>query len=196
MRAIKHFLQHNALLSTCVFFIALISFSIIFMLHQSDHSTQTLAVTQQKIDAYMNNATYTNYNKQGQLSAHISALHTRHYPKNNAAYYDHPRVLMYTKKHLPWYITADHGRSHHGDDHVLLYGHVIVTQPQTSQTILTTISTDKLYVRPELQTAHTSDPVTITRPGSTTSAIGLTANFKTGIFKLLSKAKGHYEQQP
>jgi lipopolysaccharide export system protein LptC len=169
---------------------SLLSFWI--MLSHNASSSVTSKVEAGNPDAYMVNATYKMFNEKGELHARIFSPHMTHYPHNNSAYFLKPRILMYTTKQQPWYVNAEHGRSRDGNAWVYLWGHVVVHQPETPKTINTRITTSTLTVYPNKEIATTNKPVTITRPGSITQAIGLNANFKTGIFKLLSNSEGDY----
>lgn len=157
---------------------------------QNDETEQTLIAHP---DGYMTNATYQDYNSQGELHALLNTPKMTHYPDNDTTQFLAPDVMMYTSQQVPWHITAEHGQSKQGTEKVLLWGNVIIHQPYRPGFPETTIKTSQITVYPDEQYAHTKKAVTIKRPGSTTDAIGLDADFKTGIFKLLSNSRGRYE---
>lgn len=164
----------------------------LMMGHYHHEITKPQHTSTQSPDAFMNNVHYRNFNPQGLLSGQITSPKAVHYPKENVTVFTKPKVLLKTSNDKPWYVTANNGRSRDGDREVFLWGNVLVHQPATKTTINTVIKTTQLTIHPNQETASTTQPVTIIRPGSHTHAIGLKANFKTGVFQLLSHARGNY----
>ncbi len=144
-------------------------------------------------DAYMDQAYYQNYDSEGKLHARLSTPRMTHYPDNDSAQFIDPKMILLTKKNILWHISAKSGQSMQGTKKVLLWNNVIIHQPKQANDAETTVKTSQLTVYPELQTADTKQSVKITRPGSITTAVGMRANFKTGVFELLSQSRGQYD---
>lgn len=152
----------------------------------------SLARPSHEPDAYMTNLNYQAFNNDGLLHVHLKAPRMSHFPNDNSSQFLKPDVIMYTDSGIPWQVTSDHGRSKQGSKKIYLWGNVVIHQPSRPGLPETTIKTSQITVYPERQFAETKKDVEILRPGSKTSATGLQANFKTGIFKLLSNSRGHY----
>lgn len=144
-------------------------------------------------DAYMEQVNYQEFNSEGRLHAQLTTPRLTHYPDNDTTLFLKPNMRLITKKNIHWHVTALHGQSDKGSEKVLLWDNVVIHQPKQPDNPETTIKTSQLTVYPDKQTAETKQAVRIMRPGSITTAVGMTANFKTGVFKLLSQSKGHYE---
>lgn len=152
----------------------------------------TIKPAKHEPDAFMTQLNYQAFNKKGKLQVHLKAPEMSHYPLDNSSQFLKPNVVMYTDGGIPWHVSADHGRSKQGSKKIYLWGHVVIHQPNRPGLPETTITTSQMTVYPDKQYAETNKDVVITRPGSKTSATGLQADFKTGIFKLLSNSRGHY----
>ncbi|MDF1759533.1 MAG: LPS export ABC transporter periplasmic protein LptC [Coxiellaceae bacterium] len=183
--------KSNQQLTLWSIIIALSALGVYLIFHslESKPTKQTLA---SHPDAYMVNAVYEDYDDDGRLHAFLKTPKMTHFPDKDSAQFLTPDVIMYTAAHVPWHVTAQHGRSQHGTSKVFLWGDVIIHQPTRSGLPETTIKTSQMTIYPDRQYAETKKPVTIIRPGSITQGIGLKANFKTGIFQLLSHSRGQY----
>ena len=76
---------------------------------------------------------------------------------------------------VPWYITAEHGKTKNGSKRVYLWGHVVIHQPPKKGYPETTIYTSKLTVYPQKSMAKTKERVKIKRPGTLIKGKGMTA---------------------
>lgn len=168
-------------------------FSTIIMVHSSHHRMQQRATLDRRPDTFMTNVNYYQYDDQGLLQSHLATPKVVHFPHKNTARFEKPRMMIYTEQHIPWYISADHGKSQQGVGQVYLWDHVVVHQPQEPNRAATTINTSRMTFYPQKSYAQTDQNVTITRPGSIVRAQGMTADFKQGIITLLSHSRGIYE---
>ena len=166
--------------------------SVIFMLIRNDQ-TQDIQKKTGGINAFMTNATYTQFNKLGQLHTRMQTPNMEHYTENDTSFFIKPRILIYTSNRIPWHIKSDYAKSKHGMKKVYLWGNVVLHQPQLENYPETTILTSTLTVYPKRSFAETDQEVTIHRPSSVIKGKGVTANFKTGIIKLLEQSRGVYE---
>lgn len=178
-----------------LFLIAVACLSTILMVHSNHHRIQERATLDRRPDTFMTNVNYYEYNNQGLLHSELQTPKIMHYPHNNAARFQKPTMMIYTSEHIPWYVSADNGKSQNGIDWVYLWGHVVVHQPQEPNNPETTIKTSAMTFYPRKSYAQTDENVTITRPGSIVKAKGMNADFKKGIITLLSHSRSIYVPQ-
>jgi lipopolysaccharide export system protein LptC len=148
------------------------------------------------LDGYMINATYTQYDEQGQVHTLMHAAKMTHYDKDNTSYFTQPEVLIYSRQRIPWTIEAEQGKAIHNSDQVILWGSVRIHQSPQPHYPETTISTASMTVYPHRAYAETDQPVLIIRPNTRVEAVGIQADFRQGIFKLLSAVRGQYAPPP
>ncbi len=149
---------------------------------------------QHKPDAFMEDATLYQYDQMGMLHSRLEASQTIHIPFQNSTTFSNPHFLIYTSQRLPWYISSKQGRSHHGTDWVYLWQNVVLHQPASQTYPATTIQTPNVTVLPQKSLAKTKANVTIIRPGTKIKSVGMQANLKTNVVKLLSHSHGSYEE--
>ncbi len=164
--------------------------SLLLMLHGAKN--KPVNKMHKQLDAYMNNAHFTEYNQQGQVHSTLASPNVSHYQQNSIAFFNKPNIMFYTQTRIPWHINADHGKTKQGSKQVYLWGHVVIHQPPKKGYPETTIYTTKLTVYPQKSLAKTKQNVTIKRPGTLIKGRGMTANFKTGTYQLLSQSQAFY----
>ena len=145
------------------------------------------------LDGYMINAHYTQYDNQGQVHILMQTPKMTHYAQDSTSYFENPEVLAYSKRRIPWTINAQKGTAIHNSEQVDLSGDVIIHQAPQPASPETTIRTTEMTIFPHRSYAETDQPVIITRPDAQIEAVGMQADFKTGIFTLLTSVKGSYE---
>ena len=177
----------------CLLLIIAACISTALLVHSRRHSLHRPTHLNQKPDAFMTDASYFEYDKQGNLHSHLSTTKILHYRSKNSSRFEHPKMMVYTDQHVPWYVSADHGRSHDGVKWVYLWDHVSLHQPDRPNNPETTINTSEMTVFPTKSFAKTDQNVTIVRPGSAVEATGMHADFKRGVITLLSHSRGVYE---
>lgn len=175
--------------------VTLSTLAFLLLLSHPQFEPSTKKTNASQPDSFIKMAFIKHFDKQGKLHAQMSSPKMTHITSNNTTLFDQPNILLYTAHQTPWHVKARHGKSTRGKETIYLWGDVVLHQPKSAQEPETTITTTALTIHPTPQTANTNQPVTIKRPGAITNAIGLTANFKTGIIKLLSHAKGHYDPE-
>ncbi len=174
-------------------FISLLGLSIWFYFPNWHGSTKKISQPlEQEIDGYMIEAHYTQYDNQGQIHMTLYSPRVNHYVQNNSSAFEKPQVLAYNQKRIPWTIRADQGTSIRDSEQVDLYGNVIIHQAPQGQNPETTITTTAMTIYPHRSYAMTDKPIVIVRPDTHVDAIGMQADFKLGIFKLLSSVRAIY----
>jgi lipopolysaccharide export system protein LptC len=154
--------------------------------------TPSKPATEQTLDGYMTQAHYTQYDNQGQVHMSLYSPKVTHYVQNSTSYFEKPEVLAYNQKRIPWTIRADRGTAIRDSEQVDLNGNVIIHQAPQPQYPETTITTTAMTIYPHRSYAVTDQAIVITRPDTRVDGVGMQADFKTGIFTLLSSVKAIY----
>lgn len=144
-------------------------------------------------DSFMVNATYLRMDQNGNLHNKIFVTKMLHYTNNNMSDFTNPKVIIYGKDQSPWNITANYGQSEAGIEKVYLWNNVKIHQAASTNNSEMTITTTKLTIFPQTQSAETDQPITIIQPGEQVNSVGLKANLQKGEVQLLSQAKGVYQ---
>jgi lipopolysaccharide export system protein LptC len=144
------------------------------------------------LEGYMVEAHYTQYDNQGQIHMVMHTPKMTHYEQESTSYFEKPEILTYTQKRIPWTINAEKGVAIHDSEQVNLTGNVVIHQAPQPGYPETTITTTEMTIFPHRSYAETHQPVLIIRPDSRIEAVGMQADFKTGLFTLLTSVKGSY----
>ncbi|MCX7120395.1 MAG: LPS export ABC transporter periplasmic protein LptC [Gammaproteobacteria bacterium] len=171
----------------------LICIGSIFILHRT--SKPAHPAQKKIIDSFVLNASYTEFNQDGQVKTKMSAAKVIHFIPDNTTHFTKPVMLTYMDNRDPWHITADKGNANKTGSEIILKGHVIVKKLPTEKQESLTITTSELAIFPKESRAVTKQAVTLTRPGTVIHATGFTANLKTGQYQLLSKSTVIYQPE-
>lgn len=141
--------------------------------------------------SYMTDVTITRMNvdtgkPQDQLQTPVMV----HSALNGKTTMDHPHFIIFQPIGEPWQLSGDHGQTNNSIDILDLWGNIVLTQPPSSQNETMTITTSAVTIYPKQKYADTKQPVVGIQPGSTLQAIGMHADFKTGMIYLLSNVHG------
>jgi lipopolysaccharide export system protein LptC len=172
---------------------------------------------QQYPDAFFVNAKTIQYNEQGNLS-HVVISDRANYFEPKASTPEsytlltEPRFTFYdvggnnsnnnektltTKdpsQKIAWYASSKVAKSANNDEEILLSGNVsLIQQQDTDNTVPTTIHSEELLIKPNLQYAETNKPVIIKSASSVTTSTGLTLSLDTNTVELLSNVRSRYE---
>lgn len=174
-----------------IILIVSITISSIFMLrtHQPNHTEKP---EPSNYNAFMMDVSYTDFNDKGLLHSHSTSPKILRFEKNNLAFVDAPNITIYTNDGIRWDISAQHGESLEDGKKFFLWGNVKLHQPSQLSHPETTITTHEITFYPKTSFARTNKMATLIRPDATITGVGATADFKTGIFKLLSQSEGVY----
>ena len=175
-----------------LFFIIAVSITTLLILGK-DGDELTASNANTKPDAFMLDVNYAEYDDTGHLHSHLLTPKIIQYPYQNAADFINPNFMIYTEKHVPWYISADFGKSFDGIKTINLRNNVVIHQPSQPSAPETTITTETATVYPDKSMASSQDNVIVVRPDSWVRAKGMETNFKTGVIKLLSHSRGIYD---
>ena len=161
--------------------------SLYFMLNSQIKKPGTL--NQNTPDKIISKLNFSEYNLQGQRVQHITANSATHIQKENTTYMVQPRMQIKDDQSMYWHISAKKSHSIHGADIIVAEGNVVLQHATHGNDLATKIQTSWLSLNQKTHLGYTNQNVTITRPDSITTGRGMTANFKTGTYKILHDAK-------
>lgn len=104
---------------------------------------------------------------------------------------DSPRLIIFHEGQ-PWLLEAAYGKFTEENRHLLLWDNVIVSSMNDSDR-QTTMTTEKLEIKPEEKYAYTQEPVKISSPSGEILATGMIANFSEKQITLLSEVQGTHD---
>ncbi len=168
----------------------------IWIILSNNHVSQ-LSTSGEILDGFMTQAYYTQYDaRTGKIHTQIYSPKMTHYNRNNTSYFSQPHLLLYANNNSNWQVSAKYGKATYDGEKVEVWDQVEIHQPTYLNRPEIRIITDGASIYPHLYYAKTQLPVVITRANASVQGRGMQANFKTGIFKLLSQVKGIYEPVP
>ncbi|MFV9989279.1 MAG: LPS export ABC transporter periplasmic protein LptC [Coxiella endosymbiont of Dermacentor nuttalli] len=133
---------------------------------------------------------YYQYNDKGDLHSHLVSPCVFHFIYKNSSHFTVPHYFICTSQHVPWVISADHGKSQNAIEWIYLWGHVRIHKLLQETKVETTITTKDITIFPHRSFARTDQPVTIVCSNSIITAIGMIIDLKNSVIHLLSYARG------
>lgn len=143
-------------------------------------------------DAFVVDAVYTSYGKEGKLESILKSTQAKHYPHTNTGQLTNPSLELYQNGDLRWTTKSKQGQFDVTNDTLVLSGNVVVFGETNNGTPLT-MTTESLSYANKSSFIHTDQAVKITSQVSELSAVGMTANVEDRTVQLLSQVKGQYE---
>ncbi len=132
-------------------------------------------------------------NEDGSERYSVIAKKMVHYPADNSAVLEAPRLTHFDPDKAPVSIRANQGVVSSNGDTVDFRGDVQVRRAPFGEDPEMTLSTSFLHVVPDKDLVETSLEVTLTHGNSTVKSVGLEFNNKTRELKLLSNVKGQLQ---
>jgi LPS export ABC transporter protein LptC len=160
------------------------------ILHGKKYKKTTIQF--QQTDSYMTNVHSTLFDDQGMINNTLSGTNVTYNNSTNITLIEHLYATARAQSGPDWQINADHGRIIDKAKIIYLDGHVKLTQPPGKDSQDITLLTTELTYYPDRKFAETTQPVTITQPGMTLNAIGMTADLNKGIIKFAQQTRGQY----
>jgi lipopolysaccharide export system protein LptC len=112
-----------------------------------------------------------------------------HYPDNDSADLDHPRLITAEPGKPPIQVKSDEARMLAGGEDIYLSGNVIVVRNAGKGRGETTMTTSLLHIIPDDDIAITDQPVVISETNAVIRAIGMEMSNRTGVTQLLSRVR-------
>lgn len=119
-----------------------------------------------------------------------------HFPADNSAILDAPRLVHFDPDKAPVSIRADQGKLSSNGENAYFTGDVQVHRAAFDKNPELALYTSYLHVVPDKNLVETDREVTMTSGKSTVKSVGLEFNNKTRVLKLLSRVKGQIETPP
>jgi len=135
-------------------------------------------------------------NDDGSARYSVVARKMVHYPADNSAVLDEPRLTHFDPDKAPVSIRADQGVVSSNGETVDFRGDVHVRRAPFGEDPEMTLTTSFLHVIPDKNLVNTDQEVTLTHGNSTMKSVGLEFNNNTRELKLLSNVKGQLQTPP
>ncbi len=135
----------------------------------------------------------TRMNLDGTQRYSVIATKMVHYPTDNSAVLDQPRLIHFDPHNAPVSIRANQGILSSNGENAYFSGDVQVKRAAFGTNPEMALYTSFLHVIPDKDEAKTDRAVTMTSGNSTLKGVGLELNNKTHEMKLLSDVKGQIE---
>ena len=149
-------------------------------------------------DYYLKNFVATTMDVGGKPRRRLAAVSMVHFPDDDSATLDRPRLQLFTEHGRTWEITSTSGRVNAGGESIDLQGEVRISavggeaggEPGSDRVEMLT---SEMVVWPERQYAETESAVKIKFVGGVVDAVGMHADFKQRRLELMAEVRGHYE---
>ncbi|NLW04039.1 MAG: LPS export ABC transporter periplasmic protein LptC [Pseudomonadaceae bacterium] len=142
-------------------------------------------------DYFVENASLSSFNAQGQRLQKINSVQVTHYPEKDITLFEKPLMHHYTQQGQAWQVVAERAE-HLGEDVIYLEEKVVITPLNSNSAYLPKFLTERLWVNNATQTAHTEDPVSFISPSGKTTGQGLQVNLNSGLAEILHSVQGSY----
>lgn len=142
-------------------------------------------------DYFVENASLSRFNAQGQRLQKVNSSQVTHYPEKDITLFEKPLMHHYTQQGQAWQVTAKRAE-HLGEDIIYLEEQVVITPLNAHSAYLPEFVTQRLWVNSTTQTAYTNDAVSFISPSGTTQGQGLQANLSSGLVEILQAVQGSY----
>lgn len=160
------------------------------------HPHPILHVNNNNPDRYALHFRFDQYDDNGNILKTVSAAQAIHIKNNDLTFLFQPKMNVFDKQGKLWKLSADRAKSIQGGKKIIAWGNVQIVQPASKkQTEYTLIKTTWMQYLQDKNVAYTPEATTIQRPDSTTQGTGMIANFKTGVYQLLSDVHVVYTPQ-
>jgi lipopolysaccharide export system protein LptC len=147
-------------------------------------------------DAIMENFSAVKFDEHGRIHFLMSAKKMLHYPDDDTATLETPRLTTLSPDHPPIHTVAKNGRVDNRNDEIFLSGDVEVVREASANREELTVQTEHLHLLPNKDWAETADPVVIFDAHMTTHAIGLEMDNKARTLKLLAQVNSIHVPSP
>jgi lipopolysaccharide export system protein LptC len=143
-------------------------------------------------DFMVDNFSAMKMNPDGTRRYALSARRLVHYPDDNSAELELPRLVYFDYERAPVTVRSDTAQVANGGDDVHFHGDVQVLRSAYGGNPELGVFTSYLHVIPDKDLAQTDKPVRMVEGNSTASSVGLEFDNKTRHIKLLSEVKANY----
>ena len=156
-------------------------------------ASQDLLPEEQTADYFLEQATIKRYDARGVIEYQLVSDSVSHYDYNDTTLLTRPYMTSYKEEGKTTDTQALNGKLLSGNETLLLWDNVVMTQMTTGQEKKVQLDTEFLTVYPNKGTAETEYPVLITTDDSHVKAIGMHTIYDIGLINLKSRVRGIYE---
>lgn len=162
--------------------------------NQAPKKARLTAINKSIPDAFMENFTTLDLDKDGNPRHELKATYMAHYPVDDYSEFTLPELTLYQSGIQRWTLTAEAGKTTKDINDIILHGEVNIHRFDkiTGNTDLT-IKTHDLLIRPDDTYIETEREISITKGKSRIQSTGIRANLDEGKVELLSQVRGVYE---
>lgn len=143
-------------------------------------------------DAIVDNFSATRLNDQGTPRLIMTAKKMQHFPDDDRATLEMPRLTSLSAEQPTIYVSADQGVISSKGDEVFLSGAVEILREASAQQDGITLRTEYLHILPDQGFLNTDRAVTVVDTQHTVHAMGLEMDNKANTLKLLSQVRSEY----
>jgi lipopolysaccharide export system protein LptC len=145
-------------------------------------------------DYYLKNFVATTMDVDGKPRRRLAADSMVHFPDDDSATLDRPRLELFTEHGRTWEISSTSGQVNPGGESIDLHGEVRISAVDgETESDRVEMLTSEMVVWPERQYAETESPVKIKFVGGVVDAVGMHADFKQRRMELQAEVRGIYE---
>lgn len=143
----------------------------------------------QQSDYYIIDGRIQDFDESGLLHQRLAATQLEHQPDLQQTLLVNPVLALFDPDHPTKTITSLTGVAADSNELITLAGDVVVQDnPEPDQARI--LKTQSLLIYPREERAETAEPVTLSTPSDTTTAVGMTIDSASGVVELLSNVKG------
>lgn len=143
-------------------------------------------------DLYMEDATITQYQKDGSLQYQLFSTEIRHFEAAQLTRLVAPSLEMHSPGKPPWSVSAGHGYIRKralpsgGDEEVVFLRENVLLEQRYEDGQRLKVRSSSMYIYPDRQYAETDQDVMIDTNVGRTQAIGMQGDLQRGLFNLSS----------
>jgi len=175
--------------------VAVVAGSSLWLLsNQAPREARSISSGRSVPDAFMDNFTTLNLDKNGTPKHKLKASHMVHYPDGDYSEFTLPELILYRPEKQQWTVSAETGKTTKDIKDILLRGEVNIQRINKATGISDiTIKTQDVLIRPDDTYIETDHEIDIRKGKSRIQSTGIRANLDKGQVELLSRVKGVYE---
>lgn len=143
-------------------------------------------------DAIAENFEVRRFDEQGQIKYRLSGPHMIHFPDDDSALLESPKLVAYRPDAPPVTLIGDNAKVTSKGETIFLWDNVSVTRAATRDRLEMVARMPELTVLPNAGTAFSNSPVEITQGRSWIKGIGAQLDNNTSTFVLQSQVTGLY----
>ncbi|WLQ14589.1 LPS export ABC transporter periplasmic protein LptC [Hahella aquimaris] len=176
---------------------ALAAFLVFYLVAYQDEASAPFfeeeSLLKDEPDAFVINAVYTTYNKEGALTSRLQSQLAKHYPDTDTGVLTRPNLEIFQQGEKSWHVESLEGELLIKQDTLKLRGDVEVNGASNDGAPIL-MQTQALDYNNKSRFISTDQPVKITSNINQLTAVGMEADIDKKLIVLLSQVTGVYAQ--